>query len=70
MSNWQEELADTYIDGTYPALYDSIPDAIEKAAFYLTHEDIRTQISSSGREKFCRNTTYNMFCKKYSCLQK
>lgn len=51
LSNWQEELAETYIDGEDLALYDSIPDAIEKAAFYLAHEDLRAQIAASGRQK-------------------
>lgn len=51
LSNWQEELAETYTDGEDLALYDSIPDAAEKIAFYLKHEDIREQIVRSGREK-------------------
>lgn len=51
LSNWQEELAEAYTDGVDLALYDSIPDAVEKATFYLKHEDIREQIARSGREK-------------------
>lgn len=51
LSNWQEELAEAYTDGVDLALYDSIPDAIEKAAFYLAHDDIRRQIVQSGRQK-------------------
>ena len=51
LSNWQEELAEAYTDGVDLALYDSIPDAVEKTAFYLSHEDIREQIARSGREK-------------------
>lgn len=51
LSNWQEELAENYTDGVDLVLYDSIPDAIEKAAFYLAHEDIRMQITASGRQK-------------------
>lgn len=51
LSNWQEELAEAYTDGVDLALYDSIPDAVEKAAFYLAHEDVRMQIAQSGREK-------------------
>lgn len=51
LSNWQEELAETYTDGVDLALYDSIPDAVEKATFYLAHEDIRMRITQSGQEK-------------------
>lgn len=51
LSNWQEELAEAYMDGVDLALYDSIPDALEKASFYLAHEDVRAQIAESGREK-------------------
>lgn len=51
LSNWQEELSETYTDGVDLALYDSIPDAVEKAAFYLAHEDIRMRITQSGQEK-------------------
>lgn len=54
LSSWQEELAETYIDGEDLVLYDSIPDAVEKAAFYLTHEDIREQIARSGQQKTLR----------------
>ncbi len=51
LSSWQEELAETYVDGEDLVLYDSIPDAIEKAAFYLSHEDIRIKIAHSGQQK-------------------
>jgi len=55
LSNWQEELAEAYTDGVDLALYDSIPDAMEKAAFYLSHEDIREKIAQSGRQKTLAN---------------
>lgn len=51
LSNWQEELAEAYTDGVDLALYDSLPDAMEKAAFYLAHDDIREKAAQSGREK-------------------
>lgn len=51
LSNWQEELAESYTDGVDLALYDSIPDAVEKAAFYLAHQEIRERITRSGMEK-------------------
>lgn len=51
LSNWQEELAESYTDGMDLALYDSIPDAVEKAVFYLKHESVREKIAQSGREK-------------------
>lgn len=51
LSNWQEELAESYTDGVDLALYDSIPDALEKSAFYLAHDDIRTRILQSGQRR-------------------
>ena len=51
LSNWQEELAEFYTDGEDLALYDSLPDAVEKAAFYLAHEEVRERIAQAGREK-------------------
>lgn len=51
LSSWQEELAETYIDGEELVLYDSMSDAVEKAAFYLAHEDIRMRISCLGQQK-------------------
>ncbi len=54
LSNWQEELAELYIDGTDMVLYQSIEDAIDKALFYLKHEDLRKKITLSGQEKTLR----------------
>ena len=64
LSSWQEELAESYIDGEDLVLYDSIPDALEKAAFYLKHEDIRTQIACSGQRKTLQEHTLRSVLEK------
>lgn len=51
LSNWQEELAEYYVDGQDMVLYESMEDAVEKADFYIKHEDIREKIIASGRQK-------------------
>lgn len=51
LSNWQEELAEFYVDGQDMVLYESLEDAVEKADFYIKHEEIREKIVASGRRK-------------------
>ncbi len=54
LSNWQEELCELYEDGREMAVYESLEDAVEKADFYLRHEDARAAIAGRGREKTLR----------------
>ena len=58
LSNYQEELADHFINEKEMLLYDSLPNAVEYAKYYLSHEDTRQQIALRGREKTLLN--FNM----------
>ncbi len=49
LSNYQEELAEHFVDGEEIVMYESIEDAVEKACFYLKHEDLRKKIAISGQ---------------------
>ena len=51
LSNSQEELLELFEDGKEMAAYEGIEDAVDKAAFYLQHEDIRRKIAENGRRK-------------------
>ncbi|MCM1326565.1 MAG: DUF3880 domain-containing protein [Bacteroidales bacterium] len=51
LSNYQEELQELYENEREMVIYENMGDAIEKADFYLRHEDLRTDIAQRGREK-------------------
>jgi len=48
LSNFQEELYESYIDGEEFIMYESYADAAEKVQFYLKHEELRKKISERG----------------------
>lgn len=51
LSNSQEELLELFEEGREMAAYEGVEDAVEKAAFYLKHEDNRKKIAENGRRK-------------------
>jgi len=51
LSNYQEELAEAFVHESEMVLYESLPDALEKALYYLKHEGERAKIALKGREK-------------------
>lgn len=51
LSSYQTELMEQFAYEEEMVVYESIQDAIEKADFYLKHDDIRMQIAANGREK-------------------
>lgn len=51
LSNYQQELAEQFIDGEDVVLYEDYEDAVAKADFYLKHENLRRKIAESGRGK-------------------
>ncbi len=51
LSNYQPEIAENFVDGEDVVMYESIEDALEKAVYYLGHDDIRRQIAQSGHNK-------------------
>lgn len=57
LSNYQEELAEYYVNEEEMVMYDSYPDALDKATFYLQHEELRQKIAVKGREKTLENFT-------------
>lgn len=50
LSNYQEELAETFRPGVDCVIYESIEDAIAKAEYYLKHEEERLEIAHNGHE--------------------
>lgn len=51
LSNRQEELLELFEDGREMATYEGLEDAVDKAAFYLQHEELRKKIAENGRKK-------------------
>ncbi len=60
ISNYQTEIPEHFIPGEDIVLYDSIPDLLDKIAYYLEHEDERMQIAENGHEKIKQAHTYDM----------
>lgn len=58
LSNFQPELAEYFENEKEVVLYDSLEDAVEKAAFYLAHEDFRSQIAQNGMAKVHEEFSY------------
>ncbi len=48
LSSYQSELFDNFIDGQECVMYSSLEDAVEKADFYLKHDDLRNSIAKAG----------------------
>lgn len=55
LSSYQLELEEQFEQEKELVLYESMEDAVAKTAFYLRHDDIRTQISVNGRRKVLEN---------------
>ncbi len=58
LSNYQPELAETFIDGEEMVMYESIEDMYAKAGFYISNPDIRNGIAKRGHEKVSRDYRY------------
>lgn len=50
LSNYQEELQDYIGDGVGCAIYHDLGEAVEKAGYYLAHDEERNRIAARGRE--------------------
>lgn len=66
-SNYQPELAEYFNDGEDVILYEGIEDALEKAAFYLQHEELRRTIAQNG---FQKTATHFSYPDRLSCIMK
>ena len=51
LSSYQPELAEYFVQEIEMVMYESMEDAVEKADFFLKHDDIRTKIAENGRQK-------------------
>ena len=51
LSNYQEEIIENFIPDEDVVIYADIQDALDKAEYYLTHEDKRKRIALSGQKK-------------------
>ncbi|MCM1215141.1 MAG: DUF3880 domain-containing protein [Lachnospiraceae bacterium] len=51
LSNYQEELLELFENEKEMVVYESLEDAVDKADFYLRHEEIRKKITLNGKKK-------------------
>ena len=58
LSSFQAELYEYFEDGRECVMYTSMEEAIEKADFYLVHEDVRNEIAGAALEKIKRDFSY------------
>ncbi len=64
LSNYQEDLCSEFIPGEDFVYYESIEDAVEKAGYYLEHEDERRRISGNGYRKVKELHGYTEKCRQ------
>lgn len=57
-ANYQTELAEHFVDGKDVIMYESLEDAIEKADYYLTNNNLLPDIASAGFQKAKTNFSY------------
>ena len=57
LSSWQEEMAEQFKDGSDLIMYKSYEEALDKASYYLSHDDERERISLSGYTKVMEKHT-------------
>lgn len=55
LTNYQPEIAEYFTDGEDLVMYSSMEDLVEKAAYYLEHDEERKQIARNGYEKLRKN---------------
>lgn len=58
LTNYQSDFNRHFIDGEDFVSFQSPADMLEKAAYYLTHEEERQQIAKNGWKKVCAEHTY------------
>ena len=51
LTNYQEEIAEHFVNEKEVVMYESIEDAVAKAEFYLKHDDLREKIALAGQER-------------------
>lgn len=58
LSNFQPELAEYFKDEADVIMYSSIEEAVDKADFYLRHDNLRKKIAANGYQKVSKEFTY------------
>lgn len=58
-SNFQEELAEYFVDGEDVIMYESLEDAISKADYYLNNKDLLKTIAANGNRKAIEYFSYD-----------
>lgn len=64
LTNYQVEIGYYFEDGKDLVCYEDIGDLVEKADFYLKHEELRKSIALNGHEKVKKYHTYDERIKK------
>lgn len=64
LSNWQEEIPELFAEGKEIVTYKTPEELIDKADYYLKHEDERARIALNGYQKIKRCYTYEHQLKK------
>ncbi len=59
LTNFQQELCDFFIPGEDFVYYESPTDAIEKAAYFLSHDRERQEIAHNAFEKIAASHTFH-----------
>lgn len=60
ISNYQAEIPEHFIPGEDIVLYESIPDLLDKIAYYLEHDEERKQIAKNGHDKVKNFHSYDI----------
>ena len=64
LSNYQDDLCREFVANEDFVYYESIEDAVEKAGYYLEHEEERRQIAENGYRKVKRNHNFQRKCRQ------
>ena len=64
LTNYQQEIAEYFVDGEDLVMYSGMEDLLEKAAYYLVHDEEREQIARNGYEKLKKNHDLGMKVKE------
>lgn len=59
LSNFQQELCEYFVPGEDFVYYESADDAVEKVAYFLSHENERIEIAHNAVEKIAAYHTFN-----------
>lgn len=58
LTNWLPTLGDLFEDGKHLVTYKSYDEMVEKARYYLEHDDEREAIAAAGYDEFIKKHTY------------